>query len=251
MSYPFFTSASRQLPLWRQILHQAARVIKTWFRNFINSLIEIVILFTTTAVLVGILLSFVEALSYIYLQTPIGIKYNADPSRSSVHPLTQLVQKDLLVFSVEIATAALAACLTISAICQILALRRYFHEGRGLLNRVFWLPLFSATAAYILWHTIWIDLQIAFAVMIIPCLCLYPACLDISNRLLPELTPFAIMEIIRRIRDARIHPADRLLAKPRNSLYPLTSDNLPTMAYKSLLSVKAKRKTPDSYEVTR
>ncbi len=247
-----FTSSSRQPPAWRQHLQQATRAIKSWFRHLINSLIEIIILFTATAVLIGILLSFMEALWYLYLQTPIGIRYTASLSGTSLHPFNQLIEKDLFMISFEIARAALAACLIISAICQILALRRYFHEGRGLLNRVFWLSLFSAAAAYILTQTIWIDLQIAFMVMIVPCLCLNSACLKISKRLLPELTPFAIMEIIRRIRDARIHPADRVMAGPRISLYPLASDNLPPpQAAKSKPSAKPQQTTPGSCKVAR
>jgi hypothetical protein len=68
-------------PVWKRKLKRAGRAIQIWLREFIYSLIEITILFTATAVLVGILLSFLEAFWYLYLQTPVGIKYTADPSR--------------------------------------------------------------------------------------------------------------------------------------------------------------------------
>ncbi len=214
MSRPLFNSSSKQQSVWRQHLQRAACAVKNWIRRLIYSLIEIVILFTATAALVGILLSFVEAFWYLYLRTPVGIKYTADPSRSSVHLVSQLIQKDLFLFSVEIATATLAACLIMSAVCQLLAVRRYFYEGRGLLNRIIWLLLFSTAAAYILERNSQIDLPVAFGAAIAPCLCLVSSCHNISKRLLPELTPFAIIEMIISIKNAGVYPADRVKTKP-------------------------------------
>ena len=157
-------SNQRTQPVWHGKLRRVGRAIQSWLRELIYSLLEVAILFTVTAVLVGILLSFLEAFWYLYLQTPVGIKYTANPSRLSPHLLTQLFNQDLFIFSIEVATAALAACLTISAAFQILALRRYFYVGRGLLNRVIVLLLFSAAAGFKLAHTGTVDLPVAIGV---------------------------------------------------------------------------------------
>jgi hypothetical protein len=246
----FLDSAHKPEPVWKQKLRWAARKIQIWFRQLIYSLIEIVILFTATAALTGILLSFLEAFWYLYLQTPVGIKYTMNPSRSSVHMLTQLFRKDLFLFSLEIAAAALAACLIISALCQALAVRRYFYVGRGLLNRVIWLMLFSGAAALQLAHTCQIDLQVALGISIIPNLCLFSSCQNISARLLPELTPSGIWEIIISVKSFLFHPAEKVIPDPNASLYPMGRGNLhPPSAPTASSSVKtpgAERVKPDA-----
>ena len=207
----FLDSNQRTQPVWQRKLRRVGRAIQIWLRELIYSLLEVAILFTATAVLVGILLSFLEAFWYLYLQTPVGIKYTANPSRLSPHLLTQLFNQDLFIFSIEVATAALAACLTISAAFQILALRRYFYVGRGLLNRVIVLLLFSAAAGFKLAHTGPVDLPVAIGVSIVPSLCLFPSCMNISARILPEITLLGIIKLIINAKNLLLHSGDRVM----------------------------------------
>ena len=234
-------------------MRRAARAIQIWFRQLIYSLIEITILFTATAVLVGLLLSFLEALWYIYLQTPVGIKYTTNPARSSVHLLTQLFRKDLFLFALEIAVVDLAACLIISAVCQALAIRRYFYVGRGLLNRFIWLMLFSTAAAFGLTHRCRIDLQVALGISIVPSLCLFSSCIHISARLLPELTPFGIWEIIIRAKRFLTDTAGGDRPDPQATLCPLGRGNLnPPLAPQAVPAETARgaeRPEPDAGRV--
>jgi hypothetical protein len=235
MTENLLNSARNPQPVWKR----AGRAIQIWLRDLIYSLIEIAILFTATAVLVGILLSFLEAFWYLYLQTPVGIKYTADPARLSPHLLTQLFKQDLFLFSVEVATAALTASLIISAAFQITALRRYFYVGRGLLNRIIVLLLFSGAAGFKLAHTGLIDLPIALGVSIVPSLCLFPSCMKISARILPELTPLGIIEIIINAKNFLIHSDDRVMPNPQASLSPVYSGTpQPAPASKAVPSVK-------------
>ncbi len=250
MQQTFLESAQNPQPVWKRKLKRAGRAIQIWVRDLIYSLIEIAILFTATAVLAGILLSFLEAFWYLYLQTPVGIKYTADPARLSPHLLTQLFKQDLFLFSVEVATAALAASLIISAAFQITALRRYVYVGRGLPNRVIVLLLFSAAAGFKLAHTGPVDLPVAIGVSIVPSLCLFPSCMKISARILPELTPWGIIEIIINAKNFLIHSGDRVLPDPQASIYPACGNNIqPTAALKPATSVKdrgAGRVKPDA-----
>ena len=89
MTENLLNSARNPQPMWKRKLKQAGRAIRIWLRELIRSLIEIIILFAATAVLAGILLSLLEAFWYLYLETPVGIKYTANPSRLSPHLLTQ------------------------------------------------------------------------------------------------------------------------------------------------------------------
>ena len=238
MPQNFLKSAQNPQSVWKR----AGRAIQTWLRNLIYSLIEIAILFTATSVLVGILLSLLEAFWYLYLQTPVGIKYTAHPARLSPHLLTQLFKQDLFLFSIEVATAALTAGLIISAAFQITALRRYFYVGRGLLNRFTVLLLFSAAAVFKLAHTGPIDLPVALGVSIVPSLCLFPSCMNISARILPELTPLGIIKIIIKAIKLLIHSGDRVMPQLQESLYPTSDGNSqppqPPPALKPATSIK-------------
>ena len=239
MTENLLNSARRPQPVWKRKLKRAGRAIQIWLRGLIYSLIEITILFAVTAVLVGILLSLLEAFWYLYLETPVGIKYTSNPSRLSPHLLTQLFKQDLFLFSIEVATATLTACLTISAAFQILALRRYFYLGRGLLNRLVVLSLFSAAAAFKLADTSDIDVLAALGISIIPSLCLFPSCMNISARILPELTPLGIMEIFIDIKNFLIHSDDRAIPEPQASLSPQYSvSSQPPPARKPATAVK-------------
>jgi hypothetical protein len=221
MTDNLLNTARNPQPVWKRKLKRAGRAIQIWLRELIHSLIEIIILFAVTAVLVGILLSLLEAFWYLYLETPVGIKYTANPSRLSPHLLTQLFKGDLFLFSIEIATATLTACLIISAAFQILALRRYCYLGRGLLNRMIVVLLFSTAGAYKLSHTSQIDLLVAFGISIVPSLCLFPSCMNISARILPELTPIGIIKIIINAKNFITDSSDRTIPDPHASLSPI------------------------------
>jgi hypothetical protein len=216
MTENLLNKARNPQPVWKRKLKQAGRAIQIWLRELVRSLIEIIILFAVTAVLAGILLSLLEAFWYLYLETPVGIKYTADPSRLSPHLLTQLFKRDLFLFSIEIATATMTACLIISAAFQILALSRYCYLGRGLLNRLIVLLLFSAAGAFKLAHTSQIDPLVAFGISIVPSLCLFPSCMNISARILPELTPLGIMEIIVNAKRFLIHSGDPVVPERKH-----------------------------------
>jgi hypothetical protein len=220
MTENLLNSTGNPQPVWKR----TGRAIQIWLRDLIYSLIEIGILFTATAVLVGILLSLLEAFWYLYLQTPVGIKYTANPARLSPHLLTQLFKQDLFLFSVDVAIAALTASLIMSAAFQITALRRYFYVGRGLRNRVIVLLLFSAVAGFKLAQGGLIDLPVALGVSIVPSLCLFPSCMNISARILPELTPLGIIEIIITAKNFLIHSGDRAVPNPQSSIYPTCGD---------------------------
>jgi hypothetical protein len=142
-------------------------------------------------------------------------------------------------FSVEVATAALTASLIISAAFQITALRRYFYVGRGLLNRFTVLLLFSAAAGFKLAHTSPIDLPVALGVSIVPSLCLFPSCMNISARILPELTPLGIIKIIIKATKLLIHCGNRVMPEPQESLHPASGGNSqPPPALKPAPSIK-------------
>jgi len=191
-------SAQNPLPLWKRKLLRAGREFGTWYRNLIYALIELLILFAATAVIFVTVISFLKALWHLYLQTPMGRRFTSDMSLLAHHSLAQLLDKDLMLFSIEVTVTALIAGLIVSAICQLLALRRIFYEGRGFAYRFLWVFVFSGASAYGLFSTSHKDFPVAFALCFLPSLCMFATCLTVCARLLPELTPAGVLELTRR-----------------------------------------------------
>jgi len=206
MSVNVLDSAQSPRPAWKRKLQRAGREFGAWYRNLIYSLIEILILCAATAVVFITVISFLKALWHLYQQTPMGRRFTSDMSLLAHHSLAQLLDKDLMLFSIEVTLTALIACLIVSVICQLLALRRLFYEGRGFAYRLLWVFVFSAASAYGLFSTSHKDFPVAFALCFLPSLCMFATCLTVCARLLPELTPAGVLELTRRFVHFVTHP---------------------------------------------
>jgi hypothetical protein len=71
-----------------------------------------------------------------------------------------------------------------------------------------------------------IDPFAAFWVSIVPSLCLFPSCMNISARIFPELTPAGIMEIIINAKNFLTHSDDPATPYLQASLYPACDGSL-------------------------
>jgi hypothetical protein len=185
---------------WKRKLRQAGREIQTWNRTLIYSLIEMTILCAATTVIFMAVLLFLKVMWHLYLQTPVGYKFASNACLLSNYTLAQLLSKDLMLFSIEITATTLIACLILSAICQVLAVRRLFYEGRGLANRIVWLLVFMIVSADTLTERSQLDFPIAVGLCIVPSMCMFATCLTVSDRLLPEFTPVALLELTRKFK---------------------------------------------------
>lgn len=188
-------SAQNPQPVWKHKLQRAGREFGIWNRSLFYSLVEILILCATTVIIFVTVISFLKVLWHLYLQTPLGRKFTAEMSLLAECRLAQLLDKDLMLFSIEVTVTALLACLALSAICQVLALRRLLYEGHGIVNRFLWTLVFSAASAYSYSHN---DFPVAFAICFLPSICMFATCMTVSARLLPELTPAGVLELTQR-----------------------------------------------------
>jgi hypothetical protein len=192
-------SVQKPPAFWKHRLLRAGREIQIWNRNLIYSLVEMMILCAATTVVFMAVFSLLKAMWHLYLQTPVGHRFASNASLLSNYTVAQLLSKDLVLFSLEVTATTLIACLMLSAICQLLAIRRLFYEGRGLANRIMWLLLFMTVSAYILTGRSQLDFPIAIGLCLLPSMCMFATCLTVSDRLLPELTPFAFLELTRKL----------------------------------------------------
>jgi hypothetical protein len=180
-------------------LLRAGREIQIWNRNLIYSLVEMMILCAATTIIFMAMLAFSKALWHIYLLTPVGQKFASNASLLSNYTLAHLLSKDMAFFSLEVTATTLIACLMLSAICQLLSVRRLLYEGRGMAARFIWLLLFITVSAYILTGRSEFEFPSAVGLCVLPSVCVSATCLTVSDRLLPELTPGAFLELTRKL----------------------------------------------------
>jgi hypothetical protein len=206
MPNDFMGAVEKPQTPWKRKLRRAGRELQIWNRTLISSLIEMMILGAATMVISMAVLSFIKAMWHLYLQTPVGHKFASNACLLSNYTLAQLLSKDLMFFSIEISVTTIIACLLLSAICQLLAVRRLFYEGRGLANRIMWLMVFMTFSADILTSRSQLDFSVAVGLCMVPTMCLFATCLAVSERLLPKLTPAALLELTRKFIDFMTRP---------------------------------------------
>ena len=93
-----FQSTPNPQPVWIRKLRQAGRKFINWYRTLMYSLMELAILFAATVVIFGAVVTFLKALWYCYLQTPVGRKFISGTTVLKNQTLAELLNKDLLVF---------------------------------------------------------------------------------------------------------------------------------------------------------
>lgn len=166
-------------------------------KDFSEYLSNVADLMTRTILLVVItiivntgFLYFSKMMWTFYIATPVGERFITEfPVRAQA--FLNVFSRVSIGFSIRVTIAAFTTCLAISAICQVLHIARYFYHSRGFFGRIIlWgLPLTAVVAKYIQsgfgfgfekWGT-------AYAVSLIPTLCVFMLCFKVTTELLPEI----------------------------------------------------------------
>lgn len=128
---------------------------------------------------------------YSYISTPIGQQFiRLFQGRSEI--MFDILNKNVVEFSFELVIMAFVICCIISALCQFLHITRYLYQPRGLLGKItLWgLPLAFAVATCIKSIYGFEQWRIAYAVALIPTLCVFMGSFGLTHALLPELGDF-------------------------------------------------------------
>lgn len=150
----------------------------------------ILLLFTTTAVNIG-LLYFFKLLWYTYISTPVGQRFITMPTRT-LHVISDILRIDSVSLSIKVTIAAFTICLQISSVCQVLCISRYLYLPRSFFGKiVIWgLPLAAVVAMRIQHIYVFENWSTAYAVTFVPTLCVFGACFKFTHELLPEIDDF-------------------------------------------------------------
>jgi hypothetical protein len=125
-----------------------------------------------------------------YIETPVGQRFTADfPEKTRM--IVDVLSRMSIPLILQVTLIAFFMCLGISAVCQVCHVTRRFYQPRGLFGKVFvWgLLLTAAVAAYIRSVIGISNWGSAYAVALIPTMCIFSICFKASDDLLPEIGP--------------------------------------------------------------
>ncbi len=156
--------------------------------KLLNAILTAILLLIITAIIYIVLLYLSKMLWGIYISTPMGKQFFFS-SGETAQIIIDLLERDVVHFSVELTITAFIICLLISAIGQVFYVARFLYHSRGLFGKIlFWgLPMTAVVAVYvqsIYEFDSWIT---AFAAAFVPTLSVFTGCFKFSNELLPEI----------------------------------------------------------------
>ena len=156
--------------------------------KLLNAILTAILLLIITAIIYIVLLYLSKMLWGIYISTPMGKKLFFS-SGETAQIIIDLLERDVVHFSVELTITAFIICLLISAIAQVFYVARFLYHSWGLFGKIFFwgLPMTAVVAVYvqsIYEFDSWIT---AFAAAFVPALSVFTGCFKFSNELLPEI----------------------------------------------------------------
>ena len=150
---------------------------------------------TETAVLLvlvtALYIALLYALSFVWLaysSTPIGEWYIiSDPVASAA--INDVLGDDLLPFSISLIMAVCKICILAAVVFQLLHISRYLYTPSGTMKRMifFGLPAALLSSYYVKSECCSDQFWLAFCAVMVPVLCILPACFRLCSVLLPEL----------------------------------------------------------------
>ena len=150
--------------------------------------IQAFLLFCTTVLINTGLLYVIKIFRLTYFETTTGRRFS-HLFQDSTRIITDIAQRDLFGFAVDISIIALWVCLGISAICRLLHIARFLYQPRGVVGKlVYWgLPLTGIVAFYLqrdLDVGSWVS---GCIVALIPTLIIFPNAFRFAFEILPEI----------------------------------------------------------------
>ena len=197
----------KYLPAWRDSVRKFKRRFILWLHGVVASVCRLAIISCCVYILYWLFLSFVAGVWDIYQQTMIGQVFRANISPQLYELITDLlVDRDLSYLSYLVVVHVLVVSLLLGAVAQLLAIRRLFHQARGIFIYLLWTILCAKLSAGQLAQAIGIDTNTAFYVSLPPAAAIYGTSFTLCARLFPELNFLSLIRAwlnIKRNADIR------------------------------------------------
>ena len=176
-------------PDWRQRIKDAKYAVRKWRTKTMVELVKLISHFLAGWIGYALLLYGIGYFWFTFQSTQVGVAFSANHESGLILDVFNELQQNLLHLSFRLHLDALAACLLIGLISQVLAIRRYLYYGYGIINRICWfITVACLTALDIFMTNQPLSLAAGLFLYFLPVVFLLDACFSFSAQLLPELS---------------------------------------------------------------
>ncbi|MFH1147273.1 MAG: hypothetical protein V1736_06150 [Pseudomonadota bacterium] len=176
---------------------------KTTVRSYANGVLEAVLRALVGFAVVGALTTGLiyacKTVWFVYSSSPVGAQYLV-AFEQQARLISDLLNENAIRLSIKSSIYAFAVSLAAGAFCHVFHISRYFYYSRGFFGKlVCWgLPLTMIVAHVLRSEFGLTQWGVAYAIALLPTLCLFNICFECAGSILPE-----IGEVIRVVRQRR------------------------------------------------
>ncbi len=194
------------MPDWRQRCCALQSACKRRLRTIKFHIVKLLVQYLAAVLCFMLVFGMVNYFWFTYRHTPVGGMFLSSNQSEAILAIFTATNSNLVPLAFRLTLDTAATCLLLGLVCQLLAVTRYFYEGRGLVNRLFWYVFCAAITSLDLLQTgHQFDLTTRFVLYLIPASCLAGECLKFTSLLLPEIwIVLRVGEVRQFIKIARI-----------------------------------------------
>jgi len=159
-----------------------------YLANLLDVMIQAVVLVLAATIICIVFLFMFKMAWYVYIATHVGKKF-LSMFPVEAQSIFDILNRNLILFSIQLTLKAFIICLSISAICQVFYIARYFYLPRGFIGKiVLWgLPLTAIVAIHIQLAFGLKPFGLTYVVALVPTLFVFSGCFKFTYELLPEI----------------------------------------------------------------
>lgn len=178
----------KYIPSWRDSVRKLKHRCALWLHRIVAAACRLAILSCCVCLLYWVLLSIAMGAWSLFQHTLIGQVFRTNVSVQLFELINDLlVNRDLLYLSYMVVGHVFVVSLLLGAVAQLLALRRLFHQARGVIIQTLWAILCAKLSAKPLATALALDISTAFYVSLPPTMLLYGTSFSLCARVFPEL----------------------------------------------------------------
>ncbi len=177
-----------------KLLSNAKKKTSSWTRDVLDRLATLAIYIGVACAFGVFLLSSMNVLWHVYLQTPLGQTFVVHFTED-YRLIARVLHINPLSLSFGLCLMAAQAGLAIAAASRLLFVSRMIYEGRGILIKyLFWPAVCAAVGAWVTGGAYGLTPEQRFGLILVPALIVCVPCFELAQRALPELNGWHVFK---------------------------------------------------------
>ncbi|MFA6499418.1 MAG: hypothetical protein WC256_03965 [Desulfurivibrionaceae bacterium] len=186
----------KYIPAWRDSVWKLKRRFMLWLHGVVAAVCRLAILSCCVCILYWLLLSIAMGGWNLFQHTMIGQVFRSNVSPKLYEVINDLlVDRDLLYLSYVVVGHVLVVSLLLGAVVQLLALRRFFHQARGVIIYSLWAILCAKVSIGHLANAVALDTSTAFYLILPPVMAIYGTSFALCEKIFPELNFLLLIRV--------------------------------------------------------